>query len=176
MSRLLEFVSLLMGGRKGGVRTRKAAKYGQNPTFFERNGSRLSSCLVKVLPLFSHDALFVLSFPAWYGRCACPCPARTRAGLRLGATYRALARPAARGSSGCCGGQLSSCAQPLACSGLRSAAGHGIDLAGQCAAPERTVRGGIVPAPQRLLHAPADFREKAPRSGGQPPEYRQLPA
>ena len=42
MSRLLEFVSLLMGGRKGGVRTRKAAKYGRNPSFSERNGSGLS--------------------------------------------------------------------------------------------------------------------------------------
>ena len=34
MSRLLEFDALLMGGRKGGVRTRKAAKYGRNPTLF----------------------------------------------------------------------------------------------------------------------------------------------
>ena len=43
MSRLLEFVSLLMGGRKGGVRTRKAVKYGPNPAFSDRNGSGLSS-------------------------------------------------------------------------------------------------------------------------------------
>ena len=42
MSRLLEFVSLLMGGRKEGVRTRKATKYGRNPIFSDRNGSGLS--------------------------------------------------------------------------------------------------------------------------------------
>ena len=42
MSRLLEFVSLLIGGRKGGVRTRKATKHGPNPTFSDRNGSGLS--------------------------------------------------------------------------------------------------------------------------------------
>ena len=36
MSRLLEF--------DAPHRTRKAARYGRKPTFFERNGSRLSSC------------------------------------------------------------------------------------------------------------------------------------